>query len=55
MRANTLYLWQRMGEENMQFRLLQFVSPVKVYTEKSELPKFKFRAWLIQLERRSEY
>ena len=39
----------------MQLRLLQFVSPVKVYTEKSELPKFAFRAWLIQLERRSEY
>ncbi len=36
-------------------RLFQFVSPVKVYTEKSELPGFKFRAWLIQLERRSEY
>ena len=36
-------------------RLFQFVSPVKVYTEKSELPEFKFRAWPIQTERRSAY
>ena len=52
---NTLYLWQRMGEENAQPRVLEFVRPVKVYWEKSELPEFAFRAWLIQLEPRSEY
>ena len=39
----------------MPISLLQFVPPVKVYTEKSELPEFAFRAWLIQLERRSAY
>lgn len=52
---NTLYLWQRMGEENTQPRVLEFVRPVKVYWEKSELPEFAFRAWLVQLERRSAY
>ena len=53
---NTLHIWQRMVEKNMQpRRLFQFVIPVKVYTEKSELPEFKFRAWPIQTERRSAY
>ncbi len=52
---NTLHLWQLMGEENMSPRVLQFVPPVKVYWEKSELPEFSFPAWLIQIERRSDY
>jgi len=52
---NTLYIWQRMGEENRQPRLLQFQPTVVVYTEKSEVPEFTFCAWQIQLEPRSEY